>query len=200
MLRNQDVISTQMKKTRFLILGPLLLALLGCPKPYGNHEGEKVKDCTATITFEEVIVIRDTDPNIGDTWQLEASIAPQFPPMPQAGAFVPIIPQATPGDQGMRLIQRGAAGIPPPFQFGPLVLGPKGQRYDIIISTRGNEIDPPGAGGNDSDPLGVQQFELRQLFCPSDTQVRYKYKQAFTDAATGEVGVLEYTIQVFLDP
>jgi len=189
-----------MKKINTFIIGFLLLTLMGCPKEYGKPDGYAGKDCTATITFEEIVVIRDTDPNILDTWEVEASIAPQMPPMPNAGAFVAIIPPATPGDQGARLLQRGVPGVPPPFTFGPIVLGPKGQRYDIIISTRGNEIDPPGAGVNDTDPLGAQQFELRQLLCPSDAQVRYKYKQAFIEAATGEVGVLEYTIRVFLDP
>lgn len=189
-----------MKTSSIFAIALLLLTLMGCSKENGKPGGYEGKDCTATVTFEEIIVIRDTDPNILDTWAVEASIAPPMPPMPNAGAFVAIIPPATPGDQGARLLQRGVPGVPPPFTFGPVVLGPKGQRYNITISTRGNEIDPPGAGVNDTDPLGAQQFELRQLLCPSDAQVHYKYKQAFIEAATGEVGVLEYTIQVLLDP
>ena len=89
-----------------------------------------------------------------------------------------------------------------PFVFGPKVLGKKNQRYSLQILTRGKELDPPAeARGQDDVSIRPQQFEIRDMLCPNDANVTYKFKQLFVDPNNlAELGEVEYNIQVDLDP
>ena len=166
---------------------------IGCTGKDNEEKGYKVPQCKASVIFEEVIVIRETDAApINDKWDIEAQVIPQFPP--NAGAFTKIA-NGVLGNQGVRLVQN--------FVFGPRVLGPKDQRYNITILVKAKELDPQQENrGQDDEPLlGAQQFEIRNMLCPNDNMARYKFKQAVVDPNNRqEVGQVEYTIRIDLDP
>lgn len=184
-----------MQKIHTFIIACLALCLMGCPK------APPPSDCTLTVTFEEIIINRETDPApTVDTWEIDAQVIP-----PAGGGFVPIIPAASPGDQGARLLGPAVPGAPP-FRFGPVVLGPKGQLYNFRILTRAKELDPPAEnrGADDMSAGGDQQLEYEDVLCP--TSFIQKYKQAVKGtfmqggAIIEEDGLLEYRIRIVLDP
>ncbi len=178
---------------RVFLLFTMVLMLLGCNGKDKEVKKKPKQDCKASVIFEEVIVIRDTDPApINDKWDIEAQVLPQFPPNP--GAFTKIA-NGQAGDQGVRLVQN--------FVFGPKVLGPKDQRYNITILVKAKELDPKNENrGQDDVPLlGPQQFEIRNMLCPNDNMARYKFKQTVVDPNNiQEIGQVEYSIRVDLDP
>jgi len=181
-----------------LLLGAL--AQLGCPdarQQEGKKKQEEPRQCTASVVFEEIIVTQDTDPApINDRWTIEAQVLPQFPPNP--GNFTTIV-NGVAADQGGRLI--GPQGGQP-FTFGPKILGPKDQRYDLHVLIKSKESDPAqeNRGQDDAAPF-MQQFEIRNILCPNDAQARYKFKDAVVDPQNGaERGQLEFTLRIDLDP
>lgn len=179
-------------------LAAMLLAVsmtqIGCSHKDGDEYGEPVvKKCKASVIFEEVIVIRETDAApINDKWDIEAQVLPQFPP--NAGAFTKIA-NGVVGNQGVRLVRN--------FVFGPKILGPKDQRYNISVLVKAKELDPQqeNRGADDVPLLGPQQFEIRNMLCPNDNMATYKFKQAVVDPINRqEVGQVEYSIRIDLDP
>lgn len=165
-----------------------LLTLAACDPPEEEPQPPPAAQCSATVTVNEVIVTRDTDPApVVDTWTVEAQVLPAFPPNP--GAFTTLANGAA-GDQGARIVRNAA--------FGPKVLGPPG-RYTLKVLVKATELDPPAEnrGTDDTPVFGPQLFEMVNLDCPGASGSQFKFKQTVVDSTSrAEAGEVEYVLQV----
>lgn len=177
-----------------------LILFIGCQQQQEDLKRVPPKNCMAIVTFEEIIVIKETDRFL-DTWNVEVSIAPTLAPMQNAGQWIKIVNNVG-GDRGARLITDDRNGFPAvnaPFIFGPTSLGPKNTSYSLKILVKSEEIDGDTTRVQYDITLSAQQIEYPNRMCPSDDIVM-KFKQDVVDLSTGEMGQLEFRVRVKLDP
>lgn len=151
--------------------------------------------CRASVIFEEIIIIKDTDPpQVNDQWTIRAEVIPGFPPNPNQRTT---IVNNVVGDQGSHLL--GPPPNAPTFTFGPKLLGLKDNRYDLKIVIEITEHDPNGR--DDIQLLGPQLFEIDNMLCPNDREASYKFKETVVDPQNiAETGHIELRLRIDLDP